>query len=165
MFVSDNTLQDISKAYCVMQDIFTNILKALFPMKLEINSGWFTGHLHKVKGGQWQTEPYPIPVVRVPGVCDIEIDFDGIMVCTKLGRTQALNYSFEKFKTYTFEIYSMDEHLTDFYRSDQPLYVLHESITDSKVAEVAIVFSFPLDVVPKELLELSGLLWNEGFSY
>jgi len=70
-------------------------LDALFRGDFRLESGWYNGHYHKNETGNWCRESYPIPVIGVKGLCDIEIPFDKISVSTKLKRDAALAYPFE----------------------------------------------------------------------
>ncbi len=51
---------------------------------------------------------YPIPVISVKGYCDVEISPDGISVTTKKKRKDALDYSFERLKGYSFEAFGVE---------------------------------------------------------
>ena len=42
-----------------------------------ITHGFFNGHYHKAADGQFQMDVYPIPVISVMGLCDIEMLFRG----------------------------------------------------------------------------------------
>ena len=66
-------------------------MRALLPLLkdwhgMKITCGWFNGHYHKDAAGEYQKDVYPIPVISVMGLCDIEIDFDGTTVTAKLSR-------------------------------------------------------------------------------
>lgn len=51
---------------------------------------------------------YPIPVISVKGYCNVEISPDGISVTTKKKRKDALDYSFERLKGYSFEAFGVE---------------------------------------------------------
>lgn len=103
-------------------------LDALFCGDFRLESGWYNGHYHKNETGNWCRESYPIPVIGVKGLCDIEIPFDKISVSTKLKRDAALAYPFEKLVGYEFEAYGVENYLTDFYHPGQTAQDLKENI-------------------------------------
>ena len=74
----------------------------------DFSCGYYSGHYHKNTEGKYVMDFFPIPVVSVKGVCDIEIDLDKVSVSTKLRREVALNYEYEKLSVYEFEAYGVD---------------------------------------------------------
>ena len=40
----------------------------------KVTSGFYNGHYHKNAAGLYQADTYPIPVISVMGLCDLEID-------------------------------------------------------------------------------------------
>lgn len=87
-------LNKVNDAYYQLETKQAQITHALFNRIFEIESGWYNGHYHKGENGDWCRESYPIPVVTVKGLCDIEVSFDKITVSTKLKRAKALEYSY-----------------------------------------------------------------------
>ncbi len=89
-------LNEVNDAYYQLEMKQAQITHALLHRIFEIESGWYNSHYHKGESGEWHRESYPIPVVTVKGLCDIEISFDEITVSTKLKRAKALEYSYDK---------------------------------------------------------------------
>lgn len=108
---------------------------------------------------------FPIPVVTVKGLCDIEIDLDKVSVSTKLRREVALNYSYEKLSGYEFEAYGVDEYLDDFYVKGNSYSELVENIASGKEKEIGFSFMFAKDVDAREVYELVKFFIKEGFFY
>lgn len=77
-------LNVINVAYDRLETKQAEIVHALSHGKDELRSGWYNHHYHKDDRGNWVREAYPIPVIGVNGVCDIEIHFDTISVTAKL---------------------------------------------------------------------------------
>ena len=100
-------LNEINTVYCCLEMKKTELVHALLHKEFELESGWYNGHYHRNEAGKWSRESYPIPVISVSGLCDIEIQFDKVSVSTKLKRDVALVYSFEKFDGYEFEVYGL----------------------------------------------------------
>lgn len=140
-------------------------LNALFRGDFRLESSWYNGHYHKDESGNWCRESYPIPVIGVKGLCDIEIPFDKISISTKLKRDAALGYPFEKLAGYEFEAYGVENYLTDFYHPGQTAQDLRDNIRACNEKEIGFSFVFPLDRDGKQIFEFVKLLQQEGFYY
>lgn len=115
--------------------------------------------------GNWFRESCPIPVIDVKGLCNIEIPFDKITISTKLKRSAALAYPFEKFAGLEFEAYGVEDYLTDFYHSGQTTQELQENIRACDEKEIGFSFVFPFDVDGEQIFEFVKMLRREGFYY
>ena len=108
---------------------------------------------------------FPIPVVTVNGLCDIEIDLDKVSVSTKLKREVALIYSYEKLSGYEFEAYGVDEYLDDYYVKGNSYSELVENIASGKEKEIGFSFLFSEDAGAEEIYKCVKFLRKEGFFY
>ena len=158
-------LNEINTAYHRLELKQAELVRALSHRIFELESGWYNGHYQKDETGNWFRESYPIPVLGVKGLCDIEIPFDKISVSTKLKRNAALAYPFEKFVGYEFEAYGVDDYLADLYHSGQTMQDLQENIRACDEKEIGFSFVFPFDVDGKQVFEFVKLLRREGFYY
>lgn len=131
----------------------------------DFSCGYYSGHYHKNAEGKYVMDFFPIPVVTVKGLCDIEIDLDKVSVSTKLRREVALNYSYEKLLGYEFEAYGVDEYLDDFYVKGNSYSELVENIASSKEKEIGFSFLFSEDVGAEEIYKCVKFLRKEGFFY
>lgn len=161
--MDNQLLNEINAAYYRLEQKQAEIVHALLHRIFELESGWYSGHYHKGDSGNWFRESYPIPVVGVKGLCDIEIQFDKISVSTKLKRDMALVYSFEKVAGYEFEAYGVEDYLADLYHSGQTIQDLRDSIRACSEKEVGFSFVFPFDIEGKQVFEFVKLLRREGF--
>lgn len=158
-------LNEMNAAYYRLEMKEAKIVQALLHRIFEPESGWYNGHYHRNEVGEWNRESYPIPVVSVNGLCDIEIHFDKIIVTTKLKRDAVLAYSFEKFAQYKFEVYGVEDYLADFYNEGQTVKEMKENIRTSGETEIGFSFVFPFDIDEKKIYEFAKLLRREGFFY
>ena len=131
----------------------------------DFSCGYYSGHYHKNAEGKYVMDFFPIPVVTVKGLCDIEIDLDKVSVSTKLRREVALNYSYEKLSGYEFEAYGVDEYLDDFYVKGNSYLELVDNIARSKEIEIGFSFLFSEDVGAEEIYKCVKFLRKEGFFY
>ena len=127
--------------------------------------GWYNGHYHRGESGDYAPDYFPIPVVTVDGVCDIEIDLDGISVTTKLTKNAALSYDFKKLEAYSFEVYGEENYLDDFYIPGGTVEAMIEKISESTEKNVFFSFYFPSRTAPDTLFGFVGYLRTEGFFY
>lgn len=54
----------------------------------KLSNGFYNGHYHKTAEGECREDKYPIPVISVLGLADIEVDVDGLTVTAKLSKKQ-----------------------------------------------------------------------------
>ena len=158
-------LNEINIVYYRLESKQAELVRALSHRIFKLESGWYNGHYHMDETGNWFRESYPIPVIDVKGLCDIEIPFDKITISTKLERNAALTYSFEKFAGYEFEAYGVEDYLADFYHSGQTLQELRENIRACAEKEIGFSFVFPFDLDEEQIFEFVKLLRREGFYY
>lgn len=158
-------LDKLNRAYCRLERKKTEFVHALLHRMLEVEPGWYNGHYRQGKNGNWFRESYPIPVISVKGLCDVEIEFDRISVSAKLEKGTALAYSFEPFAGYDWEAYGVEDFLADFYHAGQGLQEMKGRIRACDEREIGFSFIFPFDVDGAELFEFIKLLRREGFYY
>lgn len=139
------------------------LLRALYGEKVEC--GWFSGHYHRQKDGQWAREAWPIPVISVSGLCDVEIQFDALSVSAKLTREAALECAFEAARGVPFEAYGVEDYLADYYRSGQPIETLREHVRASGEKEIGFAFTLPDQTDGARLRAFVQALRDEGFFY
>lgn len=140
-----------------------NALVQFFHRIFKLESGWFNGHYQKNEDGSFRRDSYPIPVISVNGICDMEIQFDRIDVSTKLKREKALTYSFDKMADYSFEAYGVEDYLGDYYHEGQTIQELRDNILGSEEKEIGFSFTFSFDTEGEKILEFVKLLRQEGF--
>ncbi len=163
--ITKELMNEINRAYHELDMKSAEITSALFHRIFSLESGWYSGHYHKTEEGNWQYESYPIPVISVKGLCDVEISFQGISVSTKLKRASALEYAYEKIKSYHFEAYGVEDYFCDFYGEGQTIEDLKRNIWQSNEEEIGFAFSFPAETNGKRIFEFAKLLRREGFYY
>lgn len=136
-------------------------LRGIFPLE----SGWYNGHYHRDEAGTWVRESYPIPVLGVRDLCDIEVHFDRISLSTKLRRAAALDFSFAPVSGYPFEAYGVEDYLADFYHPGQTIQDLKTNLRTCQEEGIGFSFSLPFDTEEAQLVALVQLLCREGFYY
>lgn len=163
--ISPNMLNEINSAYNRLEIMMAAVYGSLCRRMFELECGWYNGHYSRGDNGEWIRECYPIPVVSVKGLCDVEISFNGVTLTTKLKRAQALEYSFEKFADYDFEAYGVEDYLNDYRVKGDSLDEFRKKLADSEEREIFITFTVPEEMTGEKLYDFAKLIKREGFYY
>ena len=161
--MDEKYLAAIDAAYFSLEEKKAELLSALSAARLRTKDGWHNGHYHKNELGEWERESYPIPVLELAGLCDVEIGFNRIGVSTKLSTDRIDSIYPEDFTPLDFEVYDTESFLEDIYTSRQPFAQLKTSVKRHPASEVGFTFYFPPNVTAKPILELILLLDKAGF--
>ncbi len=160
---SPRDLERLDALYGRLERRRDELLRALSGERVEC--GWYSGHYHRQKDGQWAREAWPIPVIAVKGLCDVEIQFDALGVSAKLTREAALECAFEAAQGVPFEAYGVEDYLADYYRSGQPIETLRERVRASTEGEIGFAFTLPFETEGARLHDFLRALRAEGFFY
>lgn len=126
---------------------------------------YYNRHYSRGESGDYEIEYFPIPVITIKGICDIEIGLNQISVTTKLSRNGALSYDFEKVKTYSFEAYGVENYLDDFYTAGNTIDVMIDKIMKSEEENIFFSFYFSHEVDSDSICEFVKFLSEDGFFY
>lgn len=133
---------------------------------LRAASGWYNGHCYrKDEEGSYITDLYPIPVISIEKLCDIEIEFEKTYISTKLSRASALSYDYGRLNGATFEAYGIDNYLCDLFLPQMSFEHLKQNICDSAEEEIGFSFHFSPDTDDDRITEFLLFLKDEGFYY
>ena len=132
---------------------------------LHCTFGYYNGHYHKNTAGNYEKDYFPIPVISVKGLCDVEIELNQISITTKLTRNKAISYNYEKLKSYHFEAYGVENYLDDFYLEGDTISSMIEKIKASKEENVFLSFYFPFEVPAGVVSEFVNFIAKEGYFY
>ena len=153
-----NTRETLNAIYRPLESKRGAVQDALRPLGLRVASAYFNGHYQKDEDGDYVRNDYPIPVVEVTGLCDIEIEPDGLFVSASLSRDRALAYDFNRLRGYVYEVYGVQDYLTDYAGED-----VKEAIRNSAEREIGFSFSFPFETEGETLCRFASFLREEGF--
>lgn len=127
--------------------------------------GYYNGHYSKDEDGEYQIDFFPIPVISVMGLCDIEINLDAISVSTKLTREKAIQFEYNKLISFEFEVYGVEDYLSDYYMKDGNISNLVKRIKESNEKNIGFSFLFNKDIDGKSIHELTSFLVKNCFFY
>lgn len=160
-FSMQNTdcLNEIYKVLDERKDAVKTALKDYSP-----KSGYYNGHYYRNDEGQYEITYYPIPVVEIRGLCDVEINLDDMSVSTKLEKRRIPSFDLSVLGNVYFECTGVDDYLADLYRSDLPRKVLLKNV--ERFPEDVISFCFTLEKDDLgSLVKLVSALKEHGFFY
>ena len=162
----ENMRDMLNCVYKPIDDKSKKLVAALekFQSSFKVTSGFFNGHYHKDSKGHYLADAYPIVVISIMGLCDIEIDFDGISVTAKLSKGQAQVFDWKVIDGTSFEVYGVDDYLTD-YGGNQELDAICENILPSAEKEFFISFYLPDSTSTDEIIALINTLRTNEFYY
>lgn len=130
----------------------------------KIESGFYNGHYHKNAEGNYQMDSYPIPVISIKGLCDIEIDFDRISITSKLSKEQAVSFDWNTLGNTEFEVYGVDDFLQD-YGDNQTVGEIGKTVQDSLEKEFFISLYLPFSEGVEDVMQLLRKLQKNMFYY
>lgn len=132
--------------------------------RFDCSSGFYNGHYHKNEDGIYQEDKYPIPVISVTNLCDIEIDFDNICITGKLTKAQLYSFDLNKLKDNAFEIYGVNNYLND-YGNNIEMEHIKERISMSEETEFFVSFYFSFESTSNDILKFLKFLQKNKFYY
>lgn len=132
---------------------------------LHCTFGYYNGHYYRNESGNLEMDYFPIPVITMKGICDIEVTLDQISITTKLTRASALSYDFDRIKAHSFEAYGVENFIDDFYTVGSTIDAMIEKIMKSAEENIFFSFSFPYEVDSCTVCEFVRFIYAEGFFY
>ena len=162
----NNTRSTLNKLYKPIIDKFYEITFQFVKLHggYDCTSGFYNGHYHKNENSNYQEDKYPIPVISVTNICDIEIDFDNICITSKLSKEQIQSFDLDKLKDYAFEVYGVKNYLKD-YGSNLDINCIKQETSPSKETEFFVSFHFPFETSGEDILKFVRILRKWMFYY
>ena len=132
---------------------------------LHCTFGYYNGHYHRNTSGHYDMDYFPIPVVTVKDICDIEVDLTQISITAKLTRDKALSYDFDQLGAYSFEAFGVENYLDDFYVAEDTIDTMIDKIMKSKEENIFFSFCFPYEENSDTIYNFVNFIQKEGFFY
>lgn len=161
----NNVITSLNASYKEIDLFAKNVLKTLEGLRFKCSLAYFNGHYCKGENGLFEYEHYPIPVISVAGLCDVEIDFDDVGVTAKLGKDAALDFDYGKLRGYPFEAYGVQDYLADYYVDGMTLQQLKANVRASSETEIGFSFRLGKYCPAENIAELVKLLKEYNFYY
>ncbi len=127
--------------------------------------GFYNGHYGKNENGEYEMDYFPIPVISIRKICDIEVGIEKISVSTKLKKEEALIFNYSKLNGYIFEAYGVEDYLEDFYIKGDTTEQLINKIQNCKEKEIGFAFFLSDDIDGNTMYKFVNFLKRNGFYY
>lgn len=162
----ENTRESLNQLYRPLAEKLHELIAKLTKLHggFKVTSGFYNGHYHKNAAGLYQADAYPIPVISVMGLCDIEIDFDGITVTTKLSKEQIATFDWNTLGDVQFEVYGVEDYLRD-YGNERIVDEINGNVLPSAEREFFVSFSFPTTTGGEGIMRFLRTLQKNHFYY
>lgn len=131
----------------------------------QVKLQYFNGHYSKNPLGTFEMEYYPIPVISVHNLCDIEINLDQIQITTKQKRSDIFKLDFSKIARYTFEIYGVNDYLSTYGTHKSTPEEIINKIMITNETNIAFSFMFIGGTEPSEIKKFTHFLELNHFYY
>ena len=179
MELNDDFRARLNELYSTLTAKSQSLMKALMPLvdaDLLMSMSYVIKHyirnMYKHReptpdnAADYSEDNYPIPVIRLSDLCEVEIYTDVISVFTRLKCTDAERFDISCLEKYSFEAYGYDEgRLIDFSDGKATLQEIKENILKSNTEVTDFYFDFPFDVEESEIYALTKLLHGAGFFF
>lgn len=162
----DNTRIALNQIYRPLDEKVHELAAKLTKLHggFKVTTGFYNSHYHKNDAGFYQADTYPIPVISVMGLCDIEIDFDGITVTTKLSKEQITGFDWSTLGGVRFEVYGVEDYLRDF-GNERIADEINDNVLSSVEKEFFVSFPLPMSTNGEEIMRFLRMLQKKNFYY
>lgn len=110
-------------------------------------------------------DEYPIPVISMKDLCDVEISLDTVTVTTKRKRVDVLGDPLDEYSGMEFEVYGVENYLDDYLLSGISTEGVQNKIRKSQVRELGFSFVFSFETNATALCAFIEQLGQKGFYY
>ena len=157
--------EQLNEFYKNLDDKAEQIKDLLKRKGFKAEKRYYNGHYNKDASGNYVKDYYPVPVIEVEGVCDIEIVGMHINITTKTSIKNAIEFNYEKLSEYYFEVYGVVDYLSDYYKSGDDIVKLYKNLETCNEKEIGFGFSFTNSTTADKILSVVVTLKQNGFYY
>lgn len=163
-----NRLEYLNSYYAPLCNLADKVCGALKNNGNYAEWAFYNGHFVK-DGENWVKEYFPVPVISVRGLCDIELHAGSCNITSKLTVDAALAFDYSLLNGVKFEMYGVENYLRDIYNADVPKDEIYQNILSSEEKEIGFAFFLP-DIEDerksvKNIILLIKFLSDNGFYY
>ena len=156
----------LNEFYKNIDDKANQIRDIMIKNGFRVEKGYFNGHYYnKDDTGNYVMDYYPIAVIEVKGLCDIEIVGPHINISTKTSLKNAIHFDYDKLSNYYYEVYGVIDYLADYYKSGEDIVKLYKNLEACDEKEIGFAFSFANNTTADRILKFAVVLKNNGFYY
>ena len=160
---SDKIAEQLNAIYTPLEMKGYQLLQGLFHRIFEPSIGFYNSYSRKGKDGKIYVDRFPIPVVTVEGLCDIEIHLDSIIVTTKFSRLDAVRKNYTKLERYAFSVCESGNPYDEIWYPEMSIAQIKERMDAWDEKKVCFAFSLDFSMDGDGIYSFAKLLRREGF--
>lgn len=160
----EKTINLLNGIYRPLHERATALSKLLREKGLDARLGWYNMHYRGTGGGEYAPDYFPIPVISIVGLCDVEFNIDTVNVTAKLTRKDSLEKNIDGIGV-SYEAYGVNDYLNDFRNAETTTEQMRRAIAQSDEKEVFFGFLLPQDIKADGIAEFIERLRLLGFFY
>lgn len=160
----EKTINLLNGIYRPLHERATALSKLLREKGLDARLGWYNMHYRDTGGGEYAPDYFPIPVISIAGLCDVEFNIDTVNVTAKLTRKDSLEKNIDGIGV-SYEAYGVNDYLNDFRNAETTTEQMRRAIAQSDEKEVFFGFLLPQDIKADGIAEFIERLRLLGFFY
>ena len=155
----------LNEFYKNLDDKANYIIDILSKNGFNAEKSYLNGHYNKDANGKFVMDYYPIPVIDVKGLCNIELVVTHLNISTKTSLKNAVHFKYDKLSDYYYEVYGVIDYLADYYKSGEDIVKLYKNLEECNEKEIGFGFSFANNTAIDKILKLVVLFRDFGFYY
>lgn len=160
-----NFREQLNDFYKKLDDKAEQIKNILIKNGFQAEKKYSNGQYNKNAAGEYVKEYFPIPVIEVKDLCEIEIVGMRINITSMTNIDNAIHFDYSKISEYYYEVYGVVNYLSDYYKNGEELSVLFKNLGASEEQEIGFAFSLADDIKEDKILSLVNLLKSNAFYY
>ncbi len=160
----EKTINLLNGIYRPLHERATALSKLLREKGIDARLGWYNMHYRGTGGGEYAPDYFPIPVISIAGLCDVEFNIDTVNVTAKLTRKDSLEKNIDGIGV-SYEAYGVNDYLNDFRNAETTTEQMRRAIAQSDEKEVFFGFLLPQDIKADGIAEFIERLRLLGFFY
>lgn len=160
----EKTINLLNGIYRPLHERATELSKLLREKGLDARLGWYNMHYRGTGGGEYAPDYFPIPVISIAGICDVEFNIDTVTVTAKLTRKDSLEKDIDGIGV-SYEAYGVNDYLNDFRAAETTSEQMRRAIAQSDEKEVFFGFLLPQYITADGIADFIERLRTQGFFY
>ena len=130
-----------------------------------ISAGYYSGHYSRRENGRFEREAFPIPVLTVDGLCDMELHLEHTSITTKIAKADRARLTPAFLKEHRPEVYGVQDYLQDYEYQGLPWPEFQQRLRLSQEEAFFLTFAFPQDAGEEDMVDLVHVLSKLGCFY
>lgn len=160
---TDKIAEQMNEFYRPLEMKGYQLLQGLFHRIFDPSMGFYNGYSRRGKDGRNYIDRFPIPVITLEGLCDIEVHLDGITVTTKLSRADTVRKDYKTLERYAFSVCESGNSYDEMRYPEMSIAQIKERMAAWDEKKVCFAFYLDFDIDGEEIYSFAKLLRRERF--